>query len=66
MSYFNGKKVLFSPRVHYGDGLIPEGTLEITENGTYEIIQYASVVVDVPDEITATDDGKGNVTLTLI
>ena len=41
-------------------------TLTITENGEYDVSRYTKVVVNVAGGsggITATDDGKGNVTL---
>lgn len=51
-----------------GGGIKPEGTLTITANGTYDVTKYAAVTVsisvDAPEKaVTATDDGKGNVTL---
>lgn len=45
-------------------GVKPEGTLRITENGSYDVTNYATAVVDVVGKIGATDDGNGNVTLT--
>lgn len=45
-------------------GIKPEGTLTITENGTYDVAKYATVNVNVAGSvISATYDGNGNVTL---
>ena len=38
-------------------GIIPSGSLSITENGTYDVINYAEVVVDIP---TSSGGGGGN------
>lgn len=46
-----------------GSGIVPTGTMQITENGTYDVTEYASVVVDVPSdepvtaELTVTENG---------
>lgn len=32
-----------------GDGITPSGVLDITENGDYDVTQYAGVSVDVPE-----------------
>ena len=43
------------------NGLIPEGILPITENGTFDVGRYAQVDVSVeekPPEITISEDGK--------
>lgn len=45
-------------------GITPEGTLYITENGVYDITNYAEVYVNVVSGTSASDDGNGNVTLT--
>lgn len=39
-------------------GFTPTGTLDITENGTYNVRQYVSAAVDVPNSYTAADEGK--------
>lgn len=39
-------------------GFTPEGTLGITENGTYNVRKYAQAAVDVPNSYTAADEGK--------
>lgn len=44
-------------------GIKPEGTFNITSNGTYDITNYAKVAVNVVNMISATSDGNGNVTL---
>ena len=48
-----------------GSGLIrPEGSIEITENGTYDVTEYASAVVDTPvptGTLQITENGTYNV-----
>ena len=39
-------------------GSTPTGTLDITENGTYNVRRYAQAAVDVPNSYTAADEGK--------
>lgn len=46
-----------------GVPIIPEGTLKITENGTFNIAKYAAVEIDVAVKLAATDDDAGHVTL---
>lgn len=31
-------------------GITPEGTLEITENGTYDVTNYASITVNITSQ----------------
>ena len=45
MAYINGKKVTFSAKVDIG--ATPSGTIEITENGTHDVSEYASANVNV-------------------
>lgn len=35
-------------------GIVPKGSIEIAENGTYDVTEYASAVVDVPSKDVAT------------
>jgi len=41
------------------EGIVPSGSIEITENGTYNISEYASTVVDVPQKITYDEIASG-------
>lgn len=41
-----------------GGGVTPEGSLDISENGTYDVTDYAEAVVDVSNSYSASDEGK--------
>lgn len=55
----NGKMLLsdIPDKIRNIDGIIPSGTQVITENGTYNVEQYMSVMVDVPAQYK---DGKND------
>ena len=68
----NGKMLLsdIPDKIRNIEGIIPSGSIEVTENGTYNISEYASAVVDVPSEVTYNGiaDGSqpsGDITLTV-
>lgn len=49
MAYIKGNPILFSAQIKItSGGIIPSGTLEITENGTHPVSEYEKVVVNVP------------------
>lgn len=39
-------------------GITPTGTISIAENGTYNIISYASASINVPNSYAVSDEGK--------
>ena len=62
----NGKLFVIAKAIGNG-GITPTGTVEITENGTYDVSQYASADVDVPGvvptgTINITENGTVDVT----
>lgn len=58
----NGKMLLsdIPDKIRNIEGIVPSGSIEVTENGTYNISEYASAVVDVPSEwnINSIADGS--------
>lgn len=47
-SYTFSSDVTFILTENYQSGIIPSGSLSITENGTYDVTNYAEAVVDIP------------------
>ena len=41
-----------------GGGITPTGSIDISENGTYDVTNYASASVNVPNSYSASDEGK--------
>ena len=57
----NGKMLLsdIPDKIENFEGIVPSGSIEITENGTYNISEYASTVVDIPSEVTYDELASG-------
>lgn len=44
----------------FSSGIVPSGSIELTENGTYDVSQYAEAVVNVPETDCPPSSGGGN------
>ena len=44
---------------NYQSGIVPSGSIELTENGTYDVSQYAEAVVNVPETDCPPSSGGG-------
>ena len=53
----NGKLFVIAKAIGNG-GITPTGTVEITENGTYDVGSYASAEVNVQQTLIDKDDGN--------
>ena len=47
--------ILYGSKRGSGSGPTPSGSIEISENGTYDVTDKAEAVVDVEPDLTKTD-----------
>lgn len=54
----NGTRIDVSQYAYADVGVYPSGEVEITENGSWDVSEFDTAVVDVPNSYTASDEGK--------